>query len=132
VPAPFKEPVPPAVRELIDRCLASMEHVELLLWLSADATRTADRNAAATVVHATPDIAERRLIDLRECGLLDRVADAKGSYRYLPKSAALRTAVEELSAMYHQRPVTLVRAIYERPVSPVKSFADAFRFRGDE
>lgn len=109
-----------------------MEHVELLLWLSADATRTVDRTAAAAVVHATPDVAERRLVDLRECGLLERVAEARGSYRYLPRNAALRSAVEELSAMYHQRPVTLVRAIYERPVSPVKSFADAFRFRGEE
>jgi hypothetical protein len=128
----MKEPVPPAVRDLIDRCLSSMEHVELLLWLAAESARTADRAVAAGVIHAPADVADRRLSDLRECGLIERTAEDKNLYRYQPKSAALRAAVEELSTMYNQRPVTLVRAIYERPVSPVRSFADAFRFRGDE
>ncbi|MEO6879116.1 MAG: hypothetical protein ABI205_11595, partial [Gemmatimonadaceae bacterium] len=48
-------------------------------------------------------------------------------YRYKGGSAD-REALEALSLMYETRPVTLVRAIYARP-TPVKSFADAFRFR---
>jgi hypothetical protein len=34
-----------------------------------------------------------------------------------------------LAEMYHTRPVTLVRAIYERPARAVQSFANAFRLR---
>jgi hypothetical protein len=34
--------------------------------------------------------------------------------------------------MYNSRPVTLVRAIYDRPASAARSFADAFRVRKTE
>lgn len=56
---------------------------------------------------------------------------AANAYRYTPPNSD-RPTVEELSALYHQRPVTLVKMVYAQPPSPVKSFADAFRLRDDE
>jgi hypothetical protein len=53
------------------------------------------------------------------------------TYRYAAPNAD-RAAVDELSALYHQRPVTLVKLVYAQPPNPVKSFADAFRIRDDE
>jgi hypothetical protein len=43
----------------------------------------------------------------------------------------LRHALASLAVMYKQKPVTLIRAIYERP-SSAESFADAFRLRTKE
>ena len=56
---------------------------------------------------------------------------ASNSFRYAPRNAD-RPVVDELSALYHQRPVTLVKLVYAQPPNPVKSFADAFRIRPDE
>ena len=52
-------------------------------------------------------------------------------YRYEPATPALRRAVELLAIAYNERPVTLVRAIYDRP-SAIQSFADAFRIRKED
>lgn len=130
--SPTREPIPPAVRDLIDRCLSSMEHVELILWLAADRDRAADADAAAAQLHTTPDVAAKRLAELEQAGLLARDSAGKKPFRYAPKSVELREAVNELGTMYNQRPVTLVRSIYERPASPVRSFADAFRLRKED
>lgn len=108
-----------------------MEHVELLLWLAADPARRAGPNEAAAIIHAKSDLAAKRLADLEEAGLLAQ-DEGEAGFRYAPKSTDLRDAVSELDVMYHQRPVTLVRGIYERPASPVKSFADAFRLRKED
>ena len=123
------DPIPRAVRDLIQQCLASMEHVELLLWLAADQTRQNNASQAAVVIHTTPEIAAKRLADLESAGLL---IQEEGLFRYVPRNASLRDAVGELDTMYQQRPVTLVRAIYERPASPVNSFANAFRLRKED
>lgn len=56
---------------------------------------------------------------------------ASDSYRYAPPNID-RATVDELSALYHQRPVTLVKLVYAQPPNPVKSFADAFRLRDDD
>ncbi|HET9424187.1 MAG TPA: hypothetical protein VFO55_02360 [Gemmatimonadaceae bacterium] len=107
-----------------------MEHVELLLSLAGG--RELRVEDAAAVIHAGVDVAARRLADLEAAGLVARDQGDRALFRYSPRTVESRAAVEELSRMYNQRPVTLVRSIYERPVSPIRSFADAFRFRSDE
>lgn len=56
---------------------------------------------------------------------------AANAYRYAPPNAD-RATVDELSSLYHQRPVTLVKLVYTQPSNPVQSFADAFKLRDDE
>jgi hypothetical protein len=40
-----------------------------------------------------------------------------------------RRAVDALALMYHQRPVSLVKLVYEQPPTPLRLFSDAFRLR---
>lgn len=56
---------------------------------------------------------------------------AAGAFSFTA-DATDRAAVAELSVLYHQRPVTLVKLVYQQPPSPVTSFADAFRLRDPE
>jgi hypothetical protein len=42
---------------------------------------------------------------------------------------ALRHAAMALAEMYRRFPVQVIRAVYERPPSPVQQLADAFRLR---
>ncbi|MEO5903012.1 MAG: hypothetical protein ABIQ55_03280 [Gemmatimonadaceae bacterium] len=123
----------PEVRRIIAANLATMDHVELLLLLykAAPASRSLDemvrdtRRPAQLIINA--------VADLGSGGLVSKAADPAGvdSYKYDPRSESLRSAVAEVVDVYNTRPVTLIRAIYDRPAQPVMSFAEAFRVRGD-
>lgn len=77
-----------------------------------------------------PQTVERCAADLVSARLVSHDPAAR-SYRYAPPNVD-RATVDELSSLYHQRPVTLVKLVYAQPPNPVKSFADAFRLRDDE
>lgn len=111
-----------------------MDHVELVVLVFArDETVTWTVEDAAREVRSTPEATQLRLDDLVTGGLLACEETPEGSmYRFAPRTAAFRRAVADLRSMYSSRPVTLVRAIYERPPSAIRSFADAFRLRGKE
>lgn len=71
----------------------------------------------------------RALADFVAAGLV-REVDPSNLFQYAPRTVADRQAVESMATMYHQRPVTLVRLVYDRAPTPLKSFSDAFRLRG--
>ena len=75
-----------------------------------------------------PAIAQDILDELKQRGLLKLTA--KG-YQFEPDDA-LAEAVDLLAEMYNTKPVTLVRAIYDRPAHVIQQFADAFKLRRDE
>ncbi len=67
------------------------------------------------------------LIHLVNDGLLIGEGDPM-RYRFWPKSPELRQLAAELSKMDYERPVTLIKAIYER-VRDIQAFADAFKLK---
>lgn len=127
------ESVPQDVRDLLTRHLATMEHVESLLALAGDEARSWSPVEIAAVTHTSAASVTARLEELVTPGFVVRAPSAGGdSYRYSPRTAEMRNAVSSLEEMYRTKPVTLIKAIYERPASAVQSFADAFRIRKDE
>lgn len=123
------EQLPQDVRDLLAGHLASMEHVEVLLFLAGDEARSWTAGEIAAVTHTPAASVTARLEELVASGLVSPSLSARDSYRYLPRTAAMRNAVRSLEEMYRTKPVTLIKAIYDRPASAVQSFADAFRFR---
>lgn len=105
--------VPELARELIHEAMSSMDHVEVLLTLHNRPASDCDQRALVEATRIAPAIVQRVLDDLVAAGLVSR--DEKG-YRFSASSQD-RAAVVELAALYHSRPVTLVRAIYARPSS---------------
>ena len=120
--------LPPAVVHLVLHHVPSMDHVALLLALrdGPEGAQTAASLAAAARLDGA--VTDRALRDLVASRLAAR--DAEG-FHYAP-AADIRDAAEELIAMYHSKPVTLVRAIYARPTRAAQVFADAFRLRKTE
>ena len=122
----------PEVRALVASHLASMDHVEVLLLLC----RKNEPVTAAEIFSTTGrprELIETALQDLTTGGLLSQtMLNGTETYKFDPQSEGLRSSVNQLETMYNERPVTLVRAVYERPAQPVLSFADAFRLRRDE
>jgi hypothetical protein len=123
--------LPAPVQALIRGPVRTMEHVEavLLLRVADPGARTVDDVAAAA--HIPTAAGARRCLDELVAGGLAAVV-GKGEYRYAPHDDDVRRAVDALAEMYNSRPVTLVRAVYGRPASPVQAFADAFRLRREE
>ena len=67
------------------------------------------------------------LIRLVGDGLLAGEGDPM-RYRFWPKSPELGRSVAELSEMDRERPVTLIKMIYER-TRDIQAFADAFKLK---
>lgn len=122
------EPLPADVRDLLSRHLPSMDHVTVLLAMREASDVVHVAASMAPLVHVDQKVATSVFADLVAARL---IAPRDSGFVYQP-DPRLAEAVESLAEMYNTRPVTLVRAIYDRPTSPAKSFADAFRIRKRE
>ena len=122
--------LPAEVLALIHGPVRTYAHVELLLALHArrpDPVPLADLAKATSVT--TLDGARGCLEELTAAGLAARAGG--DGWRLAPRDAASREAVESLARAFDEKPVTLVRALYEPRAKPLQSFADAFRLRDD-
>lgn len=123
--------ITPEVRELVRRRVTTMDHVEVLMRLHETDGKPLTEAEVRTASRLEPAVVARALADLVTTGLV-RHDPASANYAFDPKSAEDRRTVDALSVLYHQRPVTLVKLVYEQPPAPVKSFADAFRLRDEK
>jgi len=120
------EELPAGARDLIQRCLATMDHVEALLLLQANPGEDLTIQRAAQQLRLDDATATRVLSALTDAGL---ASDTGHGFRFIASPANTRD-VNDLAHAYHVRPVTLVQAIYSRPAF-VTSFGDVMRRRDD-
>ncbi|HET9683332.1 MAG TPA: hypothetical protein VFP15_04465 [Gemmatimonadaceae bacterium] len=116
------------VQQLVSRHMDTMDHVALLLALRENEGQSHTANELAASSRLDRDVVEKALRDLVSAHL---ARDEGGRYRFAPVPD-VRAAVDDLAELYRTRPVTLVRAIYDRPLRAAQSFADAFRLRKQE
>ena len=119
--------LPPEVEQLVRRHLPSMDHAEVLLKVGAAP------DERWTIARASAELGGRAVgqavMDLHGAQLLVALPEDE-AFRLSP-DASVRHAVQLLADAYNQLPVTLIKAIYNRPADPLHSFADAFRLRKD-
>lgn len=129
------ESLPLEVRRLLAGPIETMEHLELLLLLARSDPQSWSAERAAATVKVAATFTEARLRDLVSAGLAVETADpstAAACFAYGPVRPWTRGDVALLLDMYNTRPVTLIRALYDRKTLVTKSFADAFRIRKEE
>jgi len=116
----------------VARYVPSMLHLDLLLLLRRDDTRswTADAAALALQVETRPCAVALDDIRTMQLALREDGGDAP-TYRFHPANPDLAAIVTSLVRVYERQPVTLIRAIYEMS-SGAQRFADAFRLRSKE
>lgn len=118
------------VEALIARALPTMVHVELLLLLHRTAPSAWSVGAATAELRGNPTLVEAALLELEGARLAARVAGATPpEWRLDPSDDESLAATARLRDLYDRRPVTLVKALYNRPPSAPQAFADAFRLR---
>ena len=123
--------LPREVRELVIRQLHSMEEIEALLLLASEPTALTSseiRQRLRLPASALPLPSIARLVAHRFVKCDDESGESR--YSYAVSDPESRRAVDLLRVAYNERPVTLVRLVYNRP-SAAQNFADAFRITKD-
>jgi hypothetical protein len=117
----------------IQKTVPTVEAVDLLLILSANADMwwsVAELAARLRpgVMLTDPEVA--RYVEIfQKNGLLATRADK--CFQYRPETRQLDADVQTLAQAYRERPVTLIRMIYALRDAKIRSFADAFKLRGN-
>ena len=117
--------LPDDVQGLVGDHMPTMDHVAILLDLRSNPGTPHAVVDVAARTRVDPSASERVLRELTASRIVSRQGDL---YQYAP-AADMRGAVDSLAEMYHTKPVTLVKAIYDRPARAAQSFANAFRIR---
>lgn len=115
------------VREMIQRHLATMDHVELLMILRGGRDESFTPAQLAARMRKPEQLVEMCLESLAGAGLAAQLSDR--TYRYAALEGTLDRTADSVVRLYNERPVTLVRLLYERPPTAVNTFADAFKLR---
>lgn len=72
------------------------------------------------------------LARFHSCGIVSRSEDATPAFAFAPKGDDLERAITAVADAYGSHRVTVIATIFAKPVSRLKSFADAFRFRKEK
>lgn len=118
------------LRDLIDHHLGSIDEIEVLLALFARRGELMSPASVGAAAQKPESVAREHLKQLAVRGFVVH-HETDDAYSYPTRAAEVDEAIDQLSRMYHQRPVTLIKALYDRPSTAVLSFADAFRLRRD-
>lgn len=116
---------------MIQRQLPTMDHIELLSVLRTSREESFPLRRLAEQVRKPAELVGLCLDMLVAGGLVAQLSD--GSYRYSAMDETDRVS-DDVLRLYNERPVTLVKLLYERPPSErsaiaATTFAAAFRLR---
>ena len=111
----------------------SIDQLEILRILGEDRQKEWDSIALAAEIQSNPRAVRAHLASMHARGLL--VTTARGvdlSCRYGPSSPELEAMIPRLLQVYRERPVTMIKKVYERARDPLQALADAIRIRQGE
>jgi hypothetical protein len=127
------DPLPDDVLQFLQSHIDSIEQLELLRVLGEHPAREWSDTELGGSVQVAGDTLEAHLAALHNRGMLSRIRrDEKYCWKYGPATADLEAKVRRLLEVYSQRPVTMIRLVYQRPASALRVFSDAFRLRKGE
>ena len=123
--------LPKTLVQFIQNTVPTYHAAEVLLFLASHPDRSfspeeivVEMRPVAITVPAVKEYA--RLFAARQL-----IIETDGTYRYGP-STEVEPRIGELADAYKEKPVTLIRAIYQIADDRIRSFADAFDLRKDE
>lgn len=119
--------LPRHIERFLEDHIASVDQLELLVLLFNSPQTAWTAAAAGQIVHCPTQKAETYLQALAGQGFLAAGDAPGGSYRYDPRDSARDQAVRDMVDFYRERPVSVIRRVYEPRVDKVQAFADAFK-----
>ncbi len=127
------DPFPDDVRVFLEGNIDCLEQLETLRILGGDPARQWSAAEMARETQTSPEAMDSHLAALSARGLLTTEAREGTLYcRYGTRSAELDEKLRRLLELYRQRPVTMIRMVYEKASQTLRTFAEAFRLRKKE
>lgn len=124
--------LPDAIERFLRTHITSVDHLDLLVLLVNSPETEWTVEAAAQVVHGRPDQAEACLERLVTSGLAAVRRTPEPRYRSVAPRGPLAADTAVMVAFYRERPVSVIRRIYEQGSDGLRAFADAFKIRPPE
>ena len=103
--------------------------VELLLFLWRHSSRAWTAAELVREMRASEFVVREGLAMLQTAGLVGTDGDC--AYRYGPALLELNALVEQLDALYRERPFSVMQAIFSAPADKLQIFAEAFKLKKD-
>jgi hypothetical protein len=118
--------LPDKVLQFLAANIASVEQLEILLMLRAGHDRSWNSREIYQRVMTNVRSIEQSLKKLCEQEQVRQVSE--GQYQFIINTD-LERVLEELAAAYKEMPTRILSALYGRPSSEMKAFADAFKIK---
>ena len=122
---PVEDGLPGEVAAFLDRHIASIEQLEILLLVRRSQQAPWTAEAVSKELYTQADSAAAWLADLTRRGLL---REDEGGYRYDP-GADREALIELVATTYAQRRIRVISRVFAVPKDPASAFAEAFRLR---
>lgn len=106
--------------------IESVDQLEILRILAADPRKTWSADSLGREAQVSPQAQSRHLAELEVRGLLAVTRAPQPSYRHGPQTPELEAVLTRLLRLYHERPVSVIQAIYARTTNPLPYLADLF------
>ncbi len=124
------EPIPEDVARFLYDNVESIDQLEILRVLGEARDKEWDVDVLAVAVQAEPPAVRAHLAAMHARGLLAMTTQGAGhSCRHGARTPELEDMIGRLLRIYQERPVTMIKMVYERARDPLRAFADAFRIR---
>ena len=108
------EPFPENIARFIEANIDSVDQLEILRFLATDRAKEWTPAALARAMQTPPQTIAAHVDILERRGLLVTVRGPNLSCRYSARTPQLEGEVTDLLRHYNQRPVTMIRMIYDR------------------
>lgn len=123
------------LRRFMTEFVHSYEQLEVLLLLYRQSAESWSAEDVAKQLKIAPESAAGTLDTLQARGLLVARAGTVSTFRYGPESQALAASVAEFARAYADGPIVVIEFMSANAIdrvrsSALKTFAEAFRFRG--
>jgi len=121
--------IPEHLRNFLRTAIKSVWALDLLVLLRSSPGQAWTTVALNNRLRASTSLVEEILVSFTRHGLV--TVEADGTYRYAPSSPEIEAMAAEVTRLYGERPVSLIKEIMTAPNDKLHSFVDAFRLKKD-
>jgi predicted ArsR family transcriptional regulator len=127
------DPIPSAVKDFLYANVDAVDQLEILRLTAADPQKEHSCLSLAHALQVPLETAEQHIRTLAGRGMLTITVSQPLACRAGAASEELEDQVQQLVKTYVERPVTLIKMVYEKPKEQqLRSFADAFRLKKEK
>jgi hypothetical protein len=123
-------PLPSDIRQFIAQQIESVAQLEALFLLRRESHRSWNAEELARHLYLSDKMCQDMLGELARRGYVAKDSEQK-TFEYACADNQADETLGRLADLYAERRVAVIGEIYSNPISKVRTFAEAFRWRKD-